>query len=93
VQGVIDHIPASHLLEPVDNEVYDSAEVAIEQLVDYSFFKGFLTVRDSGSTVLTAKAPLVRMAYKYHGEETRNYRSLSNFKEKESHQQEATKVS
>ena len=85
-------MPAHHLLEPYDGEIFEDTDAAFNRYQDYAFSKGFFIVILSSSNE-TALRPHCTFSCKHYSMYTRNYRKLDDFHGKNSNRQrEATKV-
>jgi len=92
VKKVVNSIPAHHLLEPYNGEIFEDTNAAFNQYQDYAFSKGFFIIILSSSNK-TALRPHCIFSCKYYSMHTRNYCKLDNFRGKNSNRQrEATKV-
>ena len=92
VKKVVNSMPAQHLLEPYTGEIFEDINAAFNRYQDYAFSKGFFIVKLSVSGLDTLR-PRTIFVCKHHGEHTRNYRKLDDFRgENSNRQREATKV-
>lgn len=92
VKKVVNSMPAQHLLEPYTGENFEDINAAFNRYQDYAFSKGFFIVKLSVSGLDTLR-PRTIFICKHHGEYTRNYRKLDDFRgENSNRQREATKV-
>jgi hypothetical protein len=78
IAKVLATIPPAHLIDPVDNELYVSAEAEFDRLQDYAFSKGFCVVVESSTLTDAAKNKSLRLACIYHKIATRNTPKLDN---------------
>ena len=85
-------MPAHHLLEPYDGEIFKDTNAAFNRYQDYAFSKGFFIIILSSSNKTALRLYYI-FSYKHYSMHTRNYRKLDDFRSKNSNQQqEATKV-
>jgi hypothetical protein len=78
IAKVLATTPPAHLLDPVDDEVYPSAQAGFDRLQDYAFSKGFCVVVESSTLAESAKHKNLRLACIHHKIATRNTRKLDN---------------
>ena len=85
-------MPAHHLLEPYECEIFKDTNAAFNRYQDYAFSKGFFIIILSSSNE-TGLRPHYIFGCKHHSKHTRNYRKLDDFRgENSNRQREATKV-
>jgi len=79
-------MPAHHLLEPYNGEIFEDTNAAFNWYQDYAFSKGFFIVILSSSNETSLRLYYV-FSCKHHSKYTRNYRKLDDFRGKDSNRQ------
>jgi len=72
VKRVIDAMPAHHLKKPYTGKIFKDPDAAEKRYQNYSFCKGFLVIKATGSDDLLAKKPVAIFVCKHHGDNSRN---------------------
>ena len=85
-------MPAHHLLEPYNGEIFEDPDAVFNQYQDYAFSKGFFIVILSSGNETALQLHHI-FGCKHHSKYTWNYCRLDDFCGKDSNwQQKGTKV-
>jgi hypothetical protein len=81
VERIVNSLPLSYLSPPVSGEIFDSLDDCNSRLRGFALAEGFDIVKHGGGT---KKVPVSRYKCIFHGTDSRNYRKLKDYVEKDS---------